>query len=132
MRLFHNCEQGVAAAVGIAHLVAACPTLHLVVTSREVLRVPGEQAYPVPPLAAQDGTEFFLARARAARPDFVAGDVRRGQRGAGGSWRRRGRGVLVSGRARSGGGLAVQPWTATFVVWPAASRALHGGICARR
>ncbi len=71
--LFDNFEHVVAAAAGLAELLAACPNLRLVVTSREVLRLPGEQAYPVPPLAAEDGTEFFLARARAARPDFVAG-----------------------------------------------------------
>ncbi len=38
-----------------------------------MLRVPGEQAYPVPPLAADDGTDA-LPRAR-AHPDFVAGDA---------------------------------------------------------
>jgi len=53
-------------------LLAACPNLRLLVTSRELLRVPGEQAYPVPPLEPQDGTELFVARARAVLPSFVA------------------------------------------------------------
>jgi len=42
------------------------------VTSRELLQVPGEQAYPVPPLEPADGEELFIARARAAKPDFRA------------------------------------------------------------
>jgi predicted ATPase/class 3 adenylate cyclase len=70
--LFDNFEHVVDAAADVAALIAACPNLHLVVTSRELLRVPGEQAYPVPPLEPEDGTELFLARARAALPSFEA------------------------------------------------------------
>ena len=70
--LFDNFEQVVEAAPGLSELLAACPNLHLLVTSRELLRVPGEQAYPVPPLEPQDGTELFLARARAADPGFAS------------------------------------------------------------
>jgi predicted ATPase/class 3 adenylate cyclase len=68
--LFDNFEHVIDAAAGLPELLAACPNLRLVVTSRELLRVPGEQAYPVPPLEPQDGTQLFLARARAAKPDF--------------------------------------------------------------
>ena len=69
--LLDNFEHVVEAAADLAALLAACPNLQLLVTSRELLRVPGEQAYPVPPLEPQDGEELFAARARAALPDFV-------------------------------------------------------------
>jgi predicted ATPase/class 3 adenylate cyclase len=68
--LFDNFEHVVDAAADLSELLAACPNLHLLVTSRELLRVPGEQAYPVPPLEPEDGTELFVARARAALPSF--------------------------------------------------------------
>ena len=73
--LFDNFEHVVDAAGGLSELLAACPNLQLLVTSRELLRVPGEQAYPVPPLEPEDGTELFLARACAALPSFVADEA---------------------------------------------------------
>ncbi len=73
--LFDNFEHVVEAATGLSELLASCPNVHLLVTSRELLRIPGEQAYPVPPLELEDGTELFLARARAALPSFVASDA---------------------------------------------------------
>ncbi|MDP9491126.1 MAG: hypothetical protein M3P42_02825, partial [Actinomycetota bacterium] len=73
--LFDNFEHVVEAAPRLSELLASCPNVHLLVTSRELLRVPGEQAYPVPPLEAQDGTELFVARACAALPSFVASDA---------------------------------------------------------
>ena len=73
--LFDNFEHVVEAAPRLSELLASCPNVHLLVTSREVLRVPGEQAYPVPPLEADDGMELFVARARAALPSFVASDA---------------------------------------------------------
>ncbi|MEX0673801.1 MAG: adenylate/guanylate cyclase domain-containing protein [Gaiellaceae bacterium] len=69
--MLDNFEHVVEAAGDVAGLLATCPNLQLLVTSRELLRVPGEQAYPVPPLEPEDGEELFLARARAARPDFA-------------------------------------------------------------
>ena len=70
--LFDNFEQVVEASPDVASLSAACPRLALLVTSREPLRVTGEQEYPVPPLVHEEGVGFFLARARAVRPDFQA------------------------------------------------------------
>ncbi|HEU5489498.1 MAG TPA: adenylate/guanylate cyclase domain-containing protein [Gaiellaceae bacterium] len=68
--LFDNFEQVVEAAPELAALVSACPNLDVLVTSRERLRVSGEQAYPVPPLAEPDGEALFVTRARAVDPAF--------------------------------------------------------------
>ena len=73
--LFDNFEHVVDAATGLSDLLSACPNLHLLVTSRELLQLPAEQAYAVPPLAPQDGAELFLARARAALPGFVSDET---------------------------------------------------------
>ena len=70
--LFDNFEQVIEAASDLAGLLAECPHLSLLVTSREPLRVRGEQEYAVPPLVPEEGVGFFLARARAVRPDFEA------------------------------------------------------------
>ena len=70
--LFDNFEHVAEAAAELASLLASCPNLDLLVTSREPLHVTGEQEYPVPPLAHEEAVGFFLARARAIRPDFRA------------------------------------------------------------
>ena len=69
--LLDNFEQVVAAGPELAALVGACPNLSVLVTSRERLRVSGEQTYPVPPLAEADGETLFVARARGVDPSFV-------------------------------------------------------------
>jgi predicted ATPase/class 3 adenylate cyclase len=69
--LFDNFEHLVDATEGLAELLAACVNVQLLVTSREVLRLPGEQVYPVPPLEPEEGAELFVTRARAGDPGFV-------------------------------------------------------------
>jgi predicted ATPase/DNA-binding CsgD family transcriptional regulator len=83
-----NVEQVVTAAGHLADLLASCPNLALLVTSRESLRIAGEQEFPVPPLAiprlehppsvsdlAQyDAIALFLQRARGVAPDFALTD----------------------------------------------------------
>lgn len=82
-----NFEQVVDAGPFVAHLLAECPWLKVLVTSRETLHLYGERHYPVPPLevpvtrpvAEHDLTELgnvssvalFVERAMLARPDFV-------------------------------------------------------------
>ena len=68
--LFDNFEQVVEAAGDVASLLASCPNLDLLVTSREPLHVTGEQEYAVPPLVHEEGVGFFLARRAAVKPDF--------------------------------------------------------------
>ena len=73
--ILDNFEHLIDAAGELAGLLTTCPNLQLLVTSRELLRLPGEQAYPVPPLEPQDATELFTARARAADPQFEPSSV---------------------------------------------------------
>jgi predicted ATPase len=68
--LFDNFEHILEAATDVAGLLASCPNLDLLVTSREPLHVTGEQEYAVPPLVHEEGVGFFLARARAVDPAF--------------------------------------------------------------
>jgi predicted ATPase len=68
--LLDNFEHVIEAAPAAADLLAACPGLDVLVTSRERLRVAGEQVYAVPVLERSDARELFVARARAAAPEF--------------------------------------------------------------
>ena len=60
--LLDNLEQVVEVAPDLASLVEVCPNLHLLVTSRELLRVRGEVDYPVPPLAEPEAVTLFCER----------------------------------------------------------------------
>ena len=80
-----NFEHLVAAAPEVAELLAVCPDLKLLITSREVLRVSWEQEFPVAPLGLPDlkrfppletlgrvpAVEFFVTRARTVSPTFT-------------------------------------------------------------
>jgi predicted ATPase len=82
--LLDNFEQIVAAGPLVTELLAACPALKVVVTSRVVLRVSGEQEFIVAPLtvpgaardrstveiAASEAVALFLLRAGAVNPTF--------------------------------------------------------------
>ncbi|MDN5859312.1 MAG: winged helix-turn-helix domain-containing protein [Pseudonocardia sp.] len=66
-----NCEHVLDAVARVLdQVVAHCPGVVVLATSREVLGVDGELVLPVAPLPAADGMALFAARARARRPDF--------------------------------------------------------------
>lgn len=83
--LLDNFEQILPAATPLADLLAACPHLAIIATSREPLRLRWEREYPVPPLALPEPAEtvdpatlaaipavaLFVERARAVLPDFA-------------------------------------------------------------
>jgi predicted ATPase/DNA-binding XRE family transcriptional regulator len=84
--LLDNCEHVTAgAAPFVAHLLAFCPTLTVLATSRAPLHLRGEHEVPLSPLALADPAQplsdvealariaaiaLFLERVRAVRPDF--------------------------------------------------------------
>jgi predicted ATPase/class 3 adenylate cyclase len=70
-----NFEHLIGAAPAVATLLARAERLKVLVTSREVLRVSGEQEFEVPPLEVDvEAVELFVDRARAASHDFVLTD----------------------------------------------------------
>lgn len=83
--LLDNLEQVLTAAPLIADLLAACPGLTVLATSRAPLRISGERDFPVLPLpspsltdlpsladfARNEAVRLFIQRAQAARPGFV-------------------------------------------------------------
>jgi predicted ATPase/transcriptional regulator with XRE-family HTH domain len=84
--VFDNCEHLVEACahLGIS-LLQSCPQVRLLATSREKLGIPGEALFRVPSLSTPslqpsiptdtlmeyDAVELFVARAKAAQPDFT-------------------------------------------------------------
>ncbi|MCW5851778.1 MAG: tetratricopeptide repeat protein [Anaerolineae bacterium] len=65
-----NFEHLTPAAPLIAALLAACPGLKVLVTSRSPLHLRGEQEFPLLPLALNPAIQLFTQRATNARPDF--------------------------------------------------------------
>ena len=74
--LLDNCEHLLDACGSmVVELLAACPHLTILATSREPLGVPGELSWRVPSLSlADEAIELFTDRARRARPEFVVGE----------------------------------------------------------
>lgn len=79
-----NCEQVLGAADALLELLARCPALKVLATSRARWRVRGEQVFPLVPLPVPDldaafspreleqygAVALFLQRVRALQPDF--------------------------------------------------------------
>src|SRR6185437_734622 len=73
-----NCEHLAAEVAGVAeHLLADCPVLTILATSREPLGVEGERSWPVPPLDRAHAAALFEDRARLVAPSFVVTDGNR-------------------------------------------------------
>jgi class 3 adenylate cyclase len=84
-----NFEQILGAAPLLLQLLAACPQLKVLVTSRAALHVSGEHTYPVPPMslpphkdptgrhdvAASEAVTLFTERAQAVNPSFTVTDA---------------------------------------------------------
>ena len=66
-----NFEQVLPAATLVADILAACPSLKVLVTSRAGLRLYGEQEFPVTPLEQDSAVQLFVNRATAVRPNFA-------------------------------------------------------------
>src|SRR6266851_4971519 len=79
-----NCEHLLAAAPDIGQVLAACPRVRVLATSRERIRLSAEREFPVPPLAmpgpadvadldclaANPSVALLLDRARRTNPNF--------------------------------------------------------------
>jgi predicted ATPase/class 3 adenylate cyclase len=78
-----NCEHLVSACANLAHaILRGAPDVKILATSREALRIPGEQTYPVAPfalpdrkmsveqLARSEAVQLFVERARLHKPGF--------------------------------------------------------------
>ena len=68
-----NCEHLTQAAADLTEwLLATCPALIVLATSREALGVEGERTWPVPVLPVADAVRLFEQRAQLVRPGFSA------------------------------------------------------------
>ena len=82
--IFDNCEHLIQSAADLANaLLRAAPQLRVMASSREALRIPGEQAYPVHPLpvprhdesleelSKSTAVRLFVERAQQHKPSFA-------------------------------------------------------------
>jgi len=66
-----NCEHLLAAAPDVGRVLAACPRLRVLATSRERLRLSAEQEFPVPPLAMPASADVADLGHLAANPSVA-------------------------------------------------------------
>lgn len=83
--IFDNCEQVISAIASLAEeVLGTCPHVRILATSREILNVPGEVLFRVPPLSLPEGdsvnnelisqsesVRLFVERAQAVLPSFI-------------------------------------------------------------
>jgi predicted ATPase/class 3 adenylate cyclase len=88
MLILDNCEHLIEGVAALADaILKTCPSIVLLATSREPLRIAGEQIFPLPGLAlpgevwlsaaeamAHAGVQLFVERATLAAPDFQLSD----------------------------------------------------------
>lgn len=72
--LLDNLEHVMESAAELSRLLASCPNLTLLITSRELLRIQGEAEYALPPLADDEGVRLFCERADAV-PSHTIGEL---------------------------------------------------------
>jgi predicted ATPase/DNA-binding SARP family transcriptional activator len=71
--VWDNCEHLLAETARLAMaLLEACPGVHLLITSRQSLRQPGEVIVPLKPLGQRQAAELFAQRATAASGEWFA------------------------------------------------------------
>jgi predicted ATPase/DNA-binding SARP family transcriptional activator len=76
--ILDNCEHLVDQSAAVVEgLLAACPRLRILVTTREAMALPGELVWPTPALAPEHAVELFAARAGDVTPTFVLSDESR-------------------------------------------------------
>ena len=63
------------AARDVAALTTACPTLMLLVSSREWLQIAAEKVWPVPAMSESDGEQLFIERSHAAGVELEADEA---------------------------------------------------------
>ena len=69
--LLDNFEHLLDAAPSLGELLRETTDVRVLATSREPLRISGEQRFPVEPLPDSDAVTLFVERARAVEPDFT-------------------------------------------------------------
>jgi predicted ATPase/class 3 adenylate cyclase len=73
--LLDNFEHLLDAGAGVAELLAHCPNLNVLVTSREPLHLSAEREYAVPPLSEDEAVALFREHAVVSEPDGVVRDI---------------------------------------------------------